>query len=235
MKIALHVPCYINELFPEVAKSTAMLLRELGYNLTVPKNQTCCGEPFINSGFDTTLPDIYEEIFGKFDYIVSPTSSCVKTIKTNSKLLSPKTYELIDFLYHQNFRDLLKGHPPVILHNSCFSMRHLDIATPSEINKPYKNKIKDVLGCETIEASRDECCGFGGIYSLMEGEMSYVMGKAKLNDLLSDWKYDFTPVITAADMSCLMHLKGVAEKENIDVKFKHVSELILEHITEKNS
>ena len=60
MKIAIHIPCYINELFPEVAKSTVLLLRNLGYNLTIPKNQTCCGQPFINSGFNTTLPDRYE-------------------------------------------------------------------------------------------------------------------------------------------------------------------------------
>jgi L-lactate dehydrogenase complex protein LldE len=230
MKIALHVPCYINELFPHVAKATTLLLRNLGYNVTIPKNQTCCGQPFINSGFETTLPNMYNEIFKEFDFVVSPSSSCVSTVKSQKIKISDKTYELIDFLHSQGHKNLSSSHKPVILHNSCHSMRHLDIATPSELNIPHKNKVKEVLGCEIIEAARDECCGFGGVYSVKEGEISYIMGKEKLNDLLSNWQYDFTPVITGVDMSCLMHLKGIAEKEGINVEFKHVSEILLESI-----
>ncbi|GAB6074194.1 (Fe-S)-binding protein [Nautilia lithotrophica] len=232
MKIALHVPCYINELFPNVAKATTLLLRNLGYNVTIPKNQTCCGQPFINSGYDTTLPNMYDEIFGEFDYIVSPSSSCVSTIKSQNLNISYKSYELIDFLHSQNHLNLAKNHKPLILHNSCHSMRHIDIATPSELNIPYINKVKEVLGCEIIEAKRDECCGFGGVFSVKEGEMSYIIGKEKLNDLLSGWQYDFTPVITGVDMSCLMHLKGIAEKEGINAEFKHVSEILLESLDE---
>jgi len=228
VKTALHIPCYINELFPHVAKATAIVLRNLGYNITIPKNQTCCGQPFINSGFDSTLPNLYDEIFKGYDYIVSPSSSCVGTIKSQNLNISYKTYELTDFLYTNGHFNLAKNHKPVILHNSCHSMRHLEIVTPSELNKPYINKIKEVLGCKTLQASKDECCGFGGVYSLKEGEMSYIMGKEKLNDLLSGWKYDFTPTITGVDMSCLMHLKGIAEKENIKAEFKHISEIILE-------
>ena len=230
MKTALHVPCYINELFPHVAKATTLLLRNLDYNVTIPKNQTCCGQPFINSGFETTLPNLYDEIFGEFDYIVSPSSSCVSTIKSQKIKISHKTYELTEFLYSQGHKNLAKNHKPVILHNSCHSMRHLNIATPSELNIPHKNKVKEVLGCEVIEATRDECCGFGGVYSVKEGEMSYIIGKEKLNDLLSNWRYGFTPVITGVDMSCLMHLKGIAEKEGINAEFKHVSEILLESI-----
>ena len=228
MKIALHIPCYINELFPEVAKFSILLLRKLKFNVFIPKNQTCCGQPFINSGFDTTLPHRYEEIFKDYDYIVSPSSSCVSTIKSQNLLISNKTYELVDFLYSQGFRNLAKNHKPLILHNSCHSIRHLNLATPSEVNLPYKNKVKEVLGCEVIEASRDECCGFGGVFSLKEGEMSYFIGLEKLNDLLSNWKYDFTPTITGVDMSCLMHLKGIADKENIKANFKHISEVLYE-------
>ncbi|WP_456480569.1 (Fe-S)-binding protein [Nautilia sp.] len=232
MKIALHVPCYINELFPHVAKASTLLLRNLGYNITIPKNQTCCGQPFINSGFETTLPNIYDKIFGEFDCIVSPSSSCVSTVKSQNLKISPKTYELIDFLHSQNHLNLAKNRKPLILHNSCHSMRHLDIAAPSELNIPYKNKIKEVLGCEVIKATRDECCGFGGVYSVKEGEMSYIIGKKKLNDLLNNWKYNFIPVITGVDMSCLMHLKGIAEKERINAEFKHISEILLESLDE---
>jgi len=232
MKIGLHVPCYINELFPNVAKSSLLLLRTLGYNVSVPKNQTCCGQPFINGGYETTLPNLYEEIFKDFDYILSPSSSCVSLIKSQHLAISDKTYELTDFLYLQKHLNLAKNRKPLILHNSCHSIRHLNLATPSELNMPYINKVKEVIGCETIQADRDECCGFGGVYSVKEGEMSYIMGKDKLNSLLSNWRYDFTPVITGVDMSCLMHLQGIAQKEGIKAEFKHICEILLESLNE---
>ena len=231
MKLALHVPCFINELFANVAKTTLLILREYKLNVTVPKNQTCCAQPFINSGINSTLGKMYEEIFSDFDYIVSPSSSCVSTIKSQKLSISNKTYELCTFLRDVlNLKEILKKHPPLILHNSCHSIRHLQLVTPSELNIPYKNKIKELLGCEIIEAGRDECCGFGGVFSLKEVEMSYILGLSKLNDLLSNWKYDFTPTITGVDMSCLMHLKAIAQKENIKAEFKHISEVIWEYL-----
>ncbi len=233
MKLALHIPCYINELFYEVAKATSLIFHKLNIHPTIPKNQTCCGQPFINSGVLTTLPHRYEEIFSGFDYIVSPSSSCVSTIKSQNLSISNRTYELTQFLVEVlKLKDIAKNHPPLILHNSCHSMRHLEIATPSELNKESKNLVKELLGCEIVEASFDECCGFGGVYSVKEGEMSYFIGLDKLNDLLSNWKYDFTPTIIGVDMSCLMHLRGIALKENIDVNFKHISEVVLEVLNE---
>ena len=228
MKVAIHIPCYINELFPEVAKSTVLLLRNLGYNITIPKNQTCCGQPFINSGFDTTLPNRYEEIFKEFDFVISPSSSCVSSMKSQN--LNIKIYELVEFLHSQNHLNLAKNYKAIILHHSCHSIRHLNLKTPSEVNKEYKNKIKEVLGCEIIEATFDECCGFGGVFSIKEGELSYIIGKDRLNDLLNNWKYDFTPTITGVDMSCLMHLSSIAKKENIKADFKHISQVIWESL-----
>lgn len=228
MKVAIHIPCYINELFPDVAQSTVLLLRNLGYNITIPKNQTCCGQPFINSGFDTTLPNRYEEIFKEFDLVISPSSSCVSSMKSQN--LDIKIYELVEFLHLNNHLNLAKNHKPIILHHSCHSIRHLDLKTPSEVNKEYKNKIKEVLGCEIVEASFDECCGFGGVFSIKEGELSYIIGKDRLNDLLNSWEYDFTPTITGVDMSCLMHLSSIAKKENIKADFKHISQVIWESL-----
>jgi L-lactate dehydrogenase complex protein LldE len=79
------------------------------------------------------------------------------------------------------------------------------------------------LGCELILASKDECCGFGGIFSIKEGFISYTMGREKLNDLL----IHNPDVISGVDMSCLMHLKGIADKDGDNIEFKHISEIIL--------
>ncbi len=234
MKTALFVPCYINELFPDIARDSAILLRNLGVNLEIPRKQTCCGQPFLNSGYETTLPKNFDEIFDKFDYIVSPSSSCVATIRESEINSSKKTFELIEFLHDiLQLRSLAKNHPPVILHNSCHSLRALLEGSPSELNIPYFNKVKNVLGCRVLEAKRDECCGFGGVFSIKEGFMSYVMGKSKLDDLLNKdnlKEIKNTPIITGVDMSCLMHLSSIAKKENINAEFKHISSILLEGI-----
>ena len=232
MKTALFVPCYINELFPDVARDTAILLRKLGVNLEIPLNQTCCGQPFLNSGYDTALPHNFDKIFEKYDYIISPSSSCVATLREANIKTSNKTFELAEFLHDiLQIRDLAKNYPPVILHNSCHSLRALLEAAPSELNIPYFNKVKNVLGCKIFEAKRDECCGFGGVFSVKEGFMSFIMGKSKLDDLLNTdnlKEIKDTPIITGVDMGCLMHLKGVADKENIKAEFKHIATVLRE-------
>jgi len=234
MKTALFVPCYINELYPDIARDTAILLRNLGVNLEIPLNQTCCGQPFLNSGYESSLPQNFDEIFKKYDYIISPSSSCVATIREAEINSSNKTFELIEFLHDiLQLKNLIKEHPPLILHNSCHSLRSLLEASPSELNIPYFNKIKNVLGCKILEAKRDECCGFGGVFSVKEGFMSYVIGKSKLEDLLNEdnlKKIKNTPIITGVDMSCLMHLESIAKKENINAEFKHISSLLLKGI-----
>jgi len=224
MKIALHVPCYINELNPEIAKKTLLILRKLKLNVFVPREQTCCGQIFVNSGKDTKLKYRFNEIFKDFDYIVSPSSSCVYNVKKYGLEVSKKIFELGEFLYDvMNLRDLAKDYPKKIaLHNSCHSVRGLKEVTPSENNLPYKNKIKELLG-DVIEG-RDECCGFGGVYSLKEGYLSYVMGRDKLDDLISKG----AEVITGVDYSCLMHLDSIAKKDNDNIQIKHISEIIWE-------
>ncbi|WP_457564823.1 (Fe-S)-binding protein [Caminibacter sp.] len=228
MKIALHVPCYINELNPEIARKTLLILRHFKLNVKVPTNQTCCGQPFINSGTPTTLPKQFNEIFKEFDYVVSPSSSCTSTIRSQDLEVSKKMFELCEFLHDiLQVKDLAKNYPKKIaLHNSCHSLRHLLEGAPSELNIPYFNKVKKVLGCEVIEAKRDECCGFGGVFSLKEGFISYVMGRSKLDDFM-----DKNPdVITGVDFSCLMHLKSIADKDGDNVEIKHISEILWESI-----
>ena len=230
MKIALHVPCYINELNPEIAKNTLLILRHFKLNVKIPRNQTCCGQPFINSGQPTTLPQQFNEIFKNFDYIISPSSSCTSTIRSQNLEVSKKMFELCEFLHDiLKVKEIAKNYPKKIaLHNSCHSLRHLLEGSPSELNIPYFNKVKKVLGCDIAEAKRDECCGFGGVFSIKEGFISYVMGRSKLDDLISTG----AEVISGVDYSCLMHLDAIAKKDGNKIEIKHISEIILECLNE---
>jgi len=229
MTLALFIPCYVRELYPNVMKSTILLLDRLNYKVEIPKNQTCCGQPFINTGQPTELPKRMDKIFESYDKVIGIGSSCVSTTKSQGYPIANKIYELTEFLYEEGHRDLVKNYPKKIaFHHSCHSIRHLDLNTPSELNIPIKDKVKAVLGCEFSTASKDECCGFGGVYSVKEGFLSYAMGREKLDDLLSK----NPDVISGVDMSCLMHLKGIADKDGDKVEFKHISEIILESLDE---
>jgi len=228
MKLALFIPCYVKEVYPNVVKSTILLLDRLGYKVEIPKKQTCCGQPFINSGQDTKLPARMDKIFIEYDKVIGIGSSCVSFTKSQGFSISNKIYELTEFLYEEGHLNLAQNYnKKIAFHHSCHSIRHLDLKTPSELNLPIKDKIKVVLGCEFSIAS-DECCGFGGVFSVKEGFISYAMGREKLDDLLKE----NPDVISGVDMSCLMHLKGIADKDGDKIEFKHISEIILESLDE---
>ena len=115
----------------------------------------------------------------------------------------------------------------VSLHNSCHGVRELGLSSPSEQNIPPFNKIKDLLslveGIEVVEPERpDECCGFGGMFSVEETGVSARMGKDKvLRHIATGAEY-----VTGPDCACLMHLGGVAAKQGLEIGFKHVVEIL---------
>jgi L-lactate dehydrogenase complex protein LldE len=235
MVVGLHLPCYLREIKPEIGKKGAILLRELGkiynFRVEVPPEQTCCGQPFINSGYISTLPRHTDKIFSPYTYLVSLGSSCVSTLRREPIEIAPRSYEFAQFLVEKVGVDgLLKGfRSKVALHNSCHSLRHLREGTPSELNLPYSNLVEKLLGIEVELPKRDECCGFGGVFSLKEGELSYFMGVEKLRDLLRNRP----EVVVGVDLSCLLHLEGIYLKERekgnfagSPVKFLHLVELL---------
>ena len=113
------------------------------------------------------------------------------------------------------------------LHNSCHGVRELGLSSPSEQNEPRFNKIKDLLqlkeGIEVVEPERpDECCGFGGMFSVEETAVSEQMGKDKLKrHMETGARY-----ITGPDCSCLMHMAGIAQKQGFSIEFKHAVEIL---------
>jgi len=241
MKIGLFIPCYVDAVFPEVGVATYRLLRHLGVDVTYPMNQTCCGQPMANAGFEQQsipLAVKFEEKFSQFDYVVAPSVSCTAFVKLNyGRLLSPghecltagKTMDVVEFLH-----DVLKvSHPlgtfphKVSLHNSCHGVRELGLSSPSEMNVAKFNKIRDLLqlvdGIEVVEPERtDECCGFGGMFSVEETAISARMGLDKVERHLQTG----AEYVTGPDCSCLMHMSGVARKAGKQIAFKHVVEIL---------
>jgi L-lactate dehydrogenase complex protein LldE len=138
-------------------------------------------------------------------------------------------YEICEFLH-----DIIKVQEfnvefphKVGLHNSCHSHRSLLLATPTELNKPYFSKLKNLLnkvkGIELVGLQReDECCGFGGTFSVTEPAISSAMGKDRINDHINSG----AEIMTGVDMSCLMHMEGLINRNNKPIKVMHITQIL---------
>ena len=242
MKVGLFIPCYVNAVFPEVGVASYKLLDHLGVEVDYPMDQTCCGQPMANGGFEdkaVPLAKKFDQLFEKYDYVVAPSASCVAFVKENYPRLlkkedhlcqtSGKIYDICEFLHDVLKVDRLPGKFPhkVSVHNSCHGVRELHLSSASELNIPKYSKVKDLLslveGVEVLEPQMvDECCGFGGMFSVEESAISSCMGEDKVkNHIATGAEY-----ITGADSSCLMHMEGVVDRQKLPIKFIHVVEIL---------
>lgn len=241
MKIGLFVPCYVNALFPEVGVATYKLLKHLDVDVDYPLHQTCCGQPMANAGFETKavpLAERFEEMFKDYDYVVAPSASCAAFVKMNyprllegkhSCISSDKIMDVCEFLHDIIKVKSLPGKFPhkVSLHNSCHGVRELNLSSASELNIPSYSKIKNLLqlveGITVYEPDHvDECCGFGGMFSVEESAVSVRMGTDKINNHIATG----AEYITGPDSSCLMHMQGIARQTDREIKFIHVVEIL---------
>ena len=233
MKTALFQPCYVRAVDPGVIPAAGKLLEYLGCEVEIPASQTCCGQPQGNAGYETEARELAERfvrIFKDYDVIVSPSSSCVTYVKEHyPEKFDGRLYEVCEFIHDVLKPESLPGSFPhkVSLHNSCHGVRLAGLASPSELNVPYFNKLKDLLGLvdgvEVVEPERpDECCGFGGLFSVEESAVSVRMGQDKvLRHLATGAEY-----ITAADSSCLMHQGGIIAEGGLPIKTIHILKIL---------
>lgn len=242
MKIGLFIPCYINAVYPEVGVASYKLLKSLGLDADYPLDQTCCGQPMANAGFEGQSVELalrMEELFKSYDYVVGPSASCVAFVRINHPQIlqqanhtcmnSGKIYDICEFLHDVVKPEKLDAEFPhkVSLHNSCHGVRELFLSSPSEQNIPYYSKLRDLLklvrGIEVLEPERvDECCGFGGMFAVEESAVSVCMGEDKIRDHMNTG----AEYITGADSSCLMHMEGIIKRENLPVKTIHIIQIL---------
>src|SRR5215213_5343520 len=241
MKVGLFIPCYVNQFYPNAAKATLELLQKLGVDVIYPVNQTCCGQPMANSGFEHLSQgcnDLVIENFSGFDYIVGPSASCVLHIKEHlhsrkneeqAKEIRSRIYELVEFLTDVLKVEKLDASFPykVGLHHSCHGLRGLHLSQMSELNAPPFSKpgklLEMVKGLEQVMLDRaDECCGFGGTFCVSEEAVSVKMGK----DRVTDHTKNGAEFITSSDLSCLLHLEGILHRNKSAVKVVHIAQIL---------
>ena len=243
MRLVLFVPCLVNHFYPEVARDTLELLEKLGHQVSYPRGQTCCGQLMTNSGcLDQARACV--QALGKAlaaepcDAVVAPAASCVVAARENlvrlsssaeARALVAKTYELTELLHDiaPFDRPMKPVRTTVSLQMSCHGLRVLELGTASElaVARPV-NKLEALLSkipeLTIKEPSRDECCGFGGTFSVDERDISGKMA----NDKVADHLATGADAIVGYDPSCLMSLGGVVSRRQLPIQVMHFSALL---------
>jgi L-lactate dehydrogenase complex protein LldE len=242
MKVALFIPCFIDAFYPEVGIATLELLERFGIEVDYPLAQTCCGQPMANSGAQAEAAgaeQVFVRNFAGYDYIVGPSASCIHHVRAHLnaigqtdevKKVRASAWELVEFLHDVvGARAFPWAEFPyrVGLHTSCSALRHLKEASMSEIaGAPFSKPLALLEGVKGIRfvapARPDECCGFGGTFSVTEEPVSVRMGQDKVRDHLAAG----AQYIVSGDMSCLMHQQGCAERMGAEVRFIHIAQVL---------
>ena len=243
MRVALMIPCYIDTFYPRVGIATLELLERLNVDVVYPAEQTCCGQPMANSGCYNearATEEHFLRVFREFDYIVTPSGSCTHHVRNkftavsdspDRQKVSASIYDLVEFLHDvlqvREFPWASFEHK-IALHTSCSAIRGLKMASMSErVQDPKYSKPKTLLqgvrGIEFADFERiDECCGFGGTFSVTEEAVAAKMGYDKIR-FMSQGGARF---IVSSDMSCLMHLEGCAGRVKQEARFLHIAEVL---------
>ena len=238
LRISLFIPCFIDQLYPNVAVSMVRVFERLGHAVDYDERQTCCGQPAFNSGYwpeARAVAGRMLEIFRDAEYVVSASGSCGAMLKVfypelykghpreeeAARVLSPKVYEFSDFLVNVlGVRDVGARFPAkVTFHDGCHGLRELAIkAQPRAL-------LAAVRGLELVEMNGTEtCCGFGGTFAAKMPSISTAMGEVKCANALETGA-DF---IVSNDSSCLMQIQGLLDRQGHGKKLRslHLAEVL---------
>jgi L-lactate dehydrogenase complex protein LldE len=235
MKVQLFIPCFIDQLYPQVAFNTVKVLEKAGCTVAYNTQQTCCGQPAFNAGFWGESKDVctkFVQDFDGADYIVSPSASCAGFIRNNygklfennafqspAKKVSSQIFELSEFLVKiLGITELgASFNGKATFHDSCAGLRECNIkAEPREL-------LSQVEGLELVEMNDTEtCCGFGGSFAVKYDTISVAMADQKIDNAIAT-EAEF---IISTDMSCLMHLDGRINHHGQQIKVIHLADIL---------
>jgi len=242
MRIALFIPCYVDQLRPQVGIASLELLEARGHEVSFPRAQTCCGQPSWNGGDRagaTALARRFVAIFAGYDAVVAPSASCVATVRVHYAAmlgsspevtsLASRTWELCAFLAAEPGGRVGGRYPARAgLHESCHALRELRQGRASERRvppgpDPARALLAAIDGLELVEVAReDECCGFGGAFAVEEEAVSRGMGEDRLRAHAAAG----AELLISTDVSCQLHLEGLARRAGPALPTRHVAEVL---------
>jgi L-lactate dehydrogenase complex protein LldE len=222
LRIGLFVTCLGDTLFPEAPRAAVTVLERFGHDVVFPREQTCCGQLHQNSGYldeAQSLARRFARIFGDFDAVVAPSSSCVGAVRELSPEIALRVFELSEFLVGQLGVEDVGAYFPhrVTYHPTCHSLRVVRVgAAPLRL-------LRAVRGLELVELPEaEECCGFGGTFAVKNADTSAAMLADKCRSVLATG----AEVVTAVDGSCLMQISGGLSRQRTSVRTMHLAEIL---------
>jgi len=238
MRVALFVTCFNDLLYPSTGKAVVRLLERLGHTVEFPMAQTCCGQMHINTGYyreAVPMAHRWTEVFGSYDAVVSPSPSCVGTVRESypriaarsgdavlarsATAVGPHLYELSEFLVDVLGVDDVGAYFPhrVTYHPTCHSLRGLHVG-----DRPYR-LLRAVKGLTLVDLpAAEECCGFGGTFAMKNSEVSVAIGADKARHARDTG----AEVLCALDNSCLTHVGGLLSRQRSGMRTLHLAEIL---------
>ncbi|WP_269522841.1 (Fe-S)-binding protein [Coraliomargarita parva] len=232
--VQMMTTCLCDAFFADVAQATVEVLEFLGCDIELPDGQTCCGQPAFNAGDWENSRKVVRHVVKTFagdKPIVVPSGSCAAMLFHGAPLefekepdlaevqaLANRTWELMDFIVHGLGVTEWPGQydAKISVHRSC----HLRGSKSPEAMATLLGSIEG-LTVEPIEEV-EQCCGFGGTFSVSFPNISQKMGTLKIEHLTAS-KPD---VVAAADMGCMMHFGGMMDKQGLQTKRLHIAQIL---------
>lgn len=220
MRIALFITCVGDTLFPEAGRATVQVLERLGHEVVFPEEQTCCGQMHLNSGYRREAEGLgrrFGRIFGEFEAVVSPSSSCVGTVREEFGM--ENVYELSELLVQRlGVEDVGASFPGrIVYHPTCHSLR------VTRVGDAPLRLLRKVRRIELVELpNAEECCGFGGTFSVKNADVSSAM----LDDKCTAIESTGADFCTALDGSCLLQIGGGLARRQSRARALHLAEIL---------
>lgn len=236
MRVSLFITCLSDVFFPQVGRSVVEVLERLGVKVDFPAAQTCCGQPAYNSGYQKDASRAARQMitaFQKSEYVVAPSGSCVAMIRREypellkndpiwheaAVKLANKTYEFSEFIVQvlgiQEVEAALEA--KATYHHSCHMSRALGVKQEPGM------LLAGVQGLEMKELPYcQDCCGFGGTFSVKMSEISGAMVDEKVRHI----EETGAEVLIGSDMGCLMNIGGRLQRAGKPVRVMHVAEVL---------
>jgi len=242
--LTLFPTCVVDTVAPQVGVAVVRVLRRSGYDVEVPRDATCCGQPAWNAGFVAQAAKVARTTLDALDAasgtVCVPAGSCATMMrvfwpelfemtgdheaKARAERVGKRIREFSELVSSDAATRSGAGAPPeaarrfqkAAYHHSCHMLRELGIHDePVEALK--------AAGCEVVAWAGDErCCGFGGLFSVKQPEISVAMADDKIDSL----QQTGAEALVGCDASCLMHLRGRMEKRGIQMPVKHLAEVL---------
>ncbi len=227
-RVALFVTCIVDQLFPQAGLAMATVLERLGYEVDFPEDQTCCGQPAFNSGYAAEARAVAAhtvKVMESADYIVVASGSCATMIGRHyAELLGGEPLKGRVFEFSQFLTDVVQVEDVgahfdgvVTYHDSCHALRELTV------KQGPRRLLSRVRGLELREMEpAEECCGFGGTFSVKFSGISGAMARSKLDAVVATG----ATTVVSIDSSCLMQIQGAAARAGVELRTMHLAEIL---------